>query len=162
MALTYLGSVTVGDMLPSLDAAIGISLPELEIKLSAMLAAAIELNLHPPTIAASLSLALQLVAEIQASISIGIELPSLSLQLSFIASFVAALNLQIGILLAFQASMGTAGVHAYAWDGEAASLGPAVPTSFPGGAPTDHTNALLMVTAVPAAWAAIAALMKTS
>lgn len=162
MALTYLGSKTVGDCVPAGVTVVADALVELNAKLAATLAAQASLSVTPPTIALNLRLLLDLQAQIAAQIALGIELPTISLQLSVLFDLIAALNLQINFLLALQVAFGTAGIHAYAYDGAASGLGPSLPSSFPGGTPGDHTNALVLATTVPAAWAALGAVLKTS
>ncbi len=97
-----------------------------------------------------------------AAISLGVQVPTLSVQLAAIAAAVATLNVEVGILLSYQSALGAAGIHAYAFSGQANALGPAIPSSFPGGAPTDAVNALLLVTDIPASWTALGVVLKTS
>ncbi len=164
--LTYLGSATVGAWVPSLDATIVATLPDLQAQLAGAIALAAQLTVSPPTIAASLTFATDMVAAINAQITAGIVFPSLSAQLSAISSLVATITATVNLLLAFEAALGTAGVHGYAFSGQASALGPelTVATSggFPGGGPTDNANALVLATTSPAAWAALSVVLQTS
>ncbi len=162
MPLTYLGSLSVGAIAPSVGATIGVSLPVLQAQLDGLAAAVVQLTAAPPTIAASLTLAQALVTNITAAISLGVQVPTLSVQLAAIASAVATISAEVAILLSYQVALGSAGIHAYAFAGQANALGPAIPSSFPGGGPTDAVNALLLVTAVPASWTALGVVLKTS
>ncbi len=87
------------------------------------------------------------------------QVPSASLQISAALALIAALNVELGAL---GFDLTAAGIHAYAFDGEAQELGPALPNAFPGGAPTSHCNALVLATSVPATWIAMAGIFKTT
>jgi hypothetical protein len=166
MALAYLGSLTIGECMPVVAGMQVALLADLQAQLAgqAALIAAIGLNPGSFTIAASLDFAIALVTAIEAQIALGIELPSISVQLAAAVAAAAALQVQVDALLALE--FGTAGVHLYAFDGAANQLGGELSTAlaggFPGGAPTDHTNALVLATTVPAAWAALGKILKTS
>lgn len=159
MSLTYLGSLTVGVINPGLLLALASALPRIQAALDGAAAAIASLNVTPPTIAASLSLAQTLAADIQAAIALGVEVPSLSVQVNALLALQAALNIELGAL---GFDLGAAGIHAYAYDGLANGLGPALPASFPGGSELDHVNALVLATSVPASWVALAAVLKTT
>lgn len=168
MGLTYLGSLTVGACVPAALVMNADLLVRVQAELSAALALSVDLQFTPPSIALSLEFAIQLVASIQAQIALGIELPSISLQLSAAFALVASLQLQLDLLLTFKVALGTAGVHAYAFEGQANQMGGEITAALAGGFPvpgatgTDHTNALVLATTVPAAWAALGQILKTS
>lgn len=168
MAVTYLGGLTVGECVPAgvtMQAALLADL-QAQLEIQVQLVAQLQLNPGSFTIAASLEFALALVASIQAQIALGIELPSISIQLDAAFSLIAALQIQIDLLLQLQIAFGTAGVHAFAFDGAASQLGTeitgATAGGLPGGAPTDHVNALVLATSVPGAWAALGKILKTA
>lgn len=122
MALTYLGSLTVGAINPALGASLAIVLPKLQAELAAAVAAKASIEVTPMTIALSLDLAGRLVADIQAAIALGVQWPSISVQLQLYLDLIASIQLSLG-LLTFD--LGAAGIHAYAYDGTASGLGPA-------------------------------------
>ena len=173
MTVKHVGSMTLGSALPTalaaqgaIDASIGLVLPEIQAKLAGLLA----VNLIPPTIAASLTTALQLVANIQAAITVGA--PAVDIQLAAVAQLIAELQAQIVSLqaqLAFSATLsatlGASGIHLYSYDGEAGELGSELQAElsggFPGGQPSDATFAMLAAGTTPAAIAAIKAMFKT-
>lgn len=159
MALGYLGSLTVGAINPGLQTALGSALPRLQAELAVANTQVAQLNAHPPTIVASLATANALVATIEQAIAVGVQVPSLSLQLAAATSLIAAVNVEIEAL---GFDLGAAGIHAYTYTGTASGLGPALPTSFPGGGPADPCNALVLATSIPASWAALAQVLKTS
>lgn len=157
--LTYLGSLSLGAVIPGLGVALASALPRIQLQLDAALAAQAQLTITPPTIAANISAAATLLAGLQAAAALGVQVPSASLQLSILASLIAALNLELGAL-GFDLS--APGIHAYAFDGESQALAAELPDSFPGGAPTTHANALVLVTTVGSTWVAMGAVLKTS
>lgn len=159
MALVYLGSLTTGAINPGLALSLASAVPRIEAELALQAAVIAQLNVTPPSIAASLSLATDTVASINTAISLGVEVPSLSVQVNAALSLIALLNVELGAL---GFDMSAAGIHAYTFDGEADAFGPAIPSAFPGGAPDDAVNALVLVTSVPASWVALSGILKTS
>lgn len=159
MSLVYLGSLTTADVCPALPIALASALPRIQAQLAGAINASAQLTLTPPTIFLALELSTQLVANIQASIALGVQVPALSVQLNLLASLILSLEIELGAL---GFDLGAAGIHAYAYAGPANGLGPALPSSFPGGATTDFTNALVLATSVPASWIALGAILKTA
>jgi hypothetical protein len=176
MGMTYLGSETLSATIPllasaaaSIGLAVGTSMPQVSASIAGIIAAEAQIALNPPTLAANISVANQLVVSIQAAIDLGLELPSLSVQLGIMAAVVADLTIQLGILQAqvdlaanILSVLATGGVHLYVYDGVVSALGSSCPTSLPGGAPTDHVNALILATSSGATWSGISACMKVS
>lgn len=164
MTVTYIGSETIGDSIPGVNAALVVANADLEAKIAAL--AAFSVSLEPPSIAAQLSLVADIQADLQAMLTLGISPPSLSVQFSAVLALLAQLNIQLGILLSLMNLLQTAGVHAYAYSGAANALGgefsATLAGGFPGGAPTDATNALLLATTIPATWAALAQVFKVT
>lgn len=162
MSLVYLGSVSLATAVPlafEVDAA---TIPKLEAEVAGLVAAQADLNLHPPSITASLALAQQLVAGIQAAIALGVEEPSLSVQLAALAALLVTVEADLAVAVSLQTALAAGGVHLYAYTGPANGLGPSIPDHFPGGAPTDAANALIFATTTPATWAQMQLLFKTS
>jgi hypothetical protein len=130
----HVGTVTVGGAIPlaltaqaELDATLGVSLPEIQAKVDALIALTADLTLTPPTLAASLVNALALVAELQAAIALGV--PSATLNLTAVAAALLDLQASLGTLTAsaaFSASLaayfGQAGVSVYRYDGTLTQL----------------------------------------
>lgn len=170
MAVTYLGGLTVGECVPAAVTMQAQLLADLQAQLAAQVSLVAQLNLNPGsfTIAGSLEFAVGLVASIQAQIALGIELPSIQVQLDAAFALIATLQVSIDALLALQVAFGTAGVHAFAVDGAVNSIGGQLTSAFaggfpgPGNQPTDYANALVLATSVPAAWAAMGRILKTS
>ncbi len=160
MALIYLGSLTVGTLNPRWAGDSGALVAKLNVDLVNAQGAVAALNLTPPTIALSLDVAQRLVAGIEEAIALGVEVPSLSVQVAAYTAIIASINLQIADISSIDQSAG--GIHAYAYDGQANGLGPALPSALPGGEPADHVNALVLATSLPASWFALGQVIKTA
>lgn len=166
MSLAYLGSLTVGGCMPAVAGVYADLIVNLQSQLAAQQGLVLALQTNPGkfTMAGSLAFAQELLTSVQAQIALGVELPSIQVQLNLALAVVAQLQIAIDALLAVE--FGTAGVHAYAFDGATsqlgAELGAATSGGFPGGQPTDHANAIVLATSVPAAWAALSKLLKTA
>lgn len=169
MSLVYVGSLSIGGTVPGAAAVavagaagINAALPDLQARLDALLAfAPVDVNF-----AAQLALAQQMVVSIQASIAVSLPAPSIAAQIAIVSALIAdlaaaalSINAQLTIVADFQALLSAAGIHVYAFDGDTDQLGPEVTAELvggvPGGGPTDHANALVLVTTVGATWAAM-------
>lgn len=176
MTTTYVGSLSLAVALPAPTAAavagttgINLALPDIEARLAALYS----FKPAPIDFAVSLQLAQQIVASIQTAISLGIVPPSLAAQIAEISALIAqllanveAINVQLGIILDFQALLTPAGVHAYAYAGPVNQLGSelsaALSLGVPGGSPTDPSNALVLITTLAATWSAMAQIFKVT
>lgn len=159
--LTYLGSVTIGDCLPTFAGIYAGVLADLQAKLAGLLELQARLTLTPPTLALNLDMAIQMVANLTASIELG--LPGIDFQLTAVAALIASINVDLAVLLGISIALGTAGVYAYSYDGDVASFPSAcVAAGLPEGAqPSDHMNAIVLVATVPAVWAAMGQVFLT-
>jgi hypothetical protein len=175
--ITPVGELSIGEAVPGAasaaiagQAGINLALPDLQGRLEALLAfAPAEVNF-----AAQLTLALQTVAAVQAAIAGGISPPSISAQLAIVAGLIAdiqdamlSIDAQLSIILDFQALLVGAGVHVYAYNGEVqdfgAELDAEIGTGLPGGlGPAEDVDALVLVTNIPATWAAMSQVFQVS
>lgn len=176
MTVTYVGDISIGQAVPGAAAAavagaagINAALPDILARLAALQNFAPQ----PVSFAAQLALAQQMVSSIQLSISLGIPVPSIAAQIAAVLALVAELlaavlsiNAQLAIVTDFQVLLGAAGVHVYAYAGQVGSFGGEFSAELaggvPGGGPTDASNALVLVTTVPATWAAMAQVFNVS
>jgi hypothetical protein len=175
MSTTYLGSLTVGGVLPggvALGAAgvagINAALPSLLEQLEGLLSFAPT----PISLTAQISTLEAMITGLNAAITLGVMPPSLDTQIAGIAALIAALssvvggiNAQLALITSFQAALGAAGVHAIAFEGPVANLGVELTgrlAAVPGLSPGDAAHALTLLTTVPATWAALAQLMKVT
>ncbi len=174
MTVTYLGSLTTGAAIPGAaalaaagTAGINLALPDIQARLSALLA----FTPTPISLTANLAIAQQVVTSVTASLALGVTPPDISAQLAIVAALVAELtaavasvNAQLEIIAGFD--MSASGVYAYSYAGQANQLGSEFSTElsggFPGGTPTDATNAVLLATTAPGAWTALQTFLKTT
>jgi hypothetical protein len=160
--LTPLGEVSVGACLPSTVMAFG----AVEGNLNAQLAAAgnlkIALNVGPPSVVVAAQIAATASAQAMASVTS----PYFGLAIDANLDVIAAIRAQLAAFAGLVAALGTAGVFLYQYSGTADSYGTAlqsvVGSGLPGGAPTDHIDSLVLIASTPAAWEAMAKLMKTT
>lgn len=162
MTVTYLGSLTVGDAMPGAVAAMDATVPDLQARMAALATFAPSTG----TFAANLQLANDIAASVQAAITAGITPPSASAQLAAVAALVAELEASLSFALEIVEAFGVAGIHAYRYTGQAGNLGTEFQAElsggFPGGASSDATDGVLLATTVPAAFAALAKLLKVA
>lgn len=159
MALDYLGSVSIGTIFPVGLTLAAAALAELNGKLAGLLSVKAALTIQPPTLAATATAAAKALAEVRASIALG--LPGATLQLSAAAEIIAGLEAQIAAIVAIQANLTGAAVHAYVYAGQANGFGPALTAAatggFPGGGPFDPVGGIVVIATTPAAKAALSA-----
>lgn len=165
MTVTYLGNLTLGETIPAAlslsvagQAGINLALPDIQARLSALLA----FNPQPVSFEAQLALAQSILASVEATIALGLPVPDISAQIAIVLAQIAALetaiaaiNTQLEIILSFQTALSTAGIHAYSFTGQTSDMGAeiAAETSggLPGGGPSDPTTALLLAATEPTA-----------
>lgn len=176
MTIQYLGSLSVGGTVPGASAAITAGIAGINSVLSDLLAKLAALQAFVPapiSFAVQLSLAQAMVVSVQAAITAGLPVPDLAAQIAIIAAAIADLIAQIGditanldIMLDLQAPLAAAGVHAYAFDGPTNQLGGEVSGELsggvPGGGPTDHANAIVLITTIGATWDAMSLVFKVT
>lgn len=176
MTVSYVGSLSIGAAIPGGLAAavagqtgINLALPDIQARLAALAS----FTPTPPSLAADVQLAQSIVASLQAAISLGVTPPSIDAQLAIVAALVvdlgaavASINAQLAIVLGFINICATAGIHAYAYSGNADDLGAGMTTELaaglPGGGPTDPINALVLATSLGGTWTAMQSVFKTT
>jgi hypothetical protein len=176
LTVAYVGSLSIGDAVPGAAtvaaagvAGISAALPDITARLEALAAFAP----LPVDFTAQLVLAQQMLASVQLGISLGIPVPSIAAQIAAIVALVAelsaalaAINAQLEIIVDFQALLGAAGIHAYAYAGDTDQLGPELTAELaagvPGGAASDPANALVLVTTLSATWTAMGSVFKVT
>jgi hypothetical protein len=167
--ITAIGELSLGDSIPGATA-VGVAgvagingaLPDIQARLDALL----DFSPTPIDFNVQISLMQAAIVSAQAAITAGIVPPSIAAQIAEISAQIAALaaaiasvNVQLGIILDFQALLGAGGIFAYAYDGDVADLGDELDAEIGagvgGGAPTDHCNAIVLLTSTPATWDAM-------
>ena len=164
MTTTYLGGLTIGDLLPG----VGVPMLALMADLQARLTALLEFK---PTLSISfddmLTINASIAASIEAALAIGLQPPTLSLQIQVVADLSLALQLQLELLLEFMKLLLVPSVHTWHYTGRADTLGSDMSTTLagglPGGAgPAENINALIIATGAADAWNALAQIFKTT
>jgi hypothetical protein len=175
-----LGLLSLGVVLPllgtaeaSISGSVNLSLPTIAGKLAAAVRLNLALTAALPTanVQAEAQAALAVAGRLAARIAAGITAPSIGLRATANVALMVELTAILGALnaqLSFAVGLGTlalnAGIAAYAYAGNADSMGSAfgVATSdgIAGGQPTDHVNALLLATSSAATWSAMGQVLK--
>jgi len=160
--ITSLGSVTVGSCIPTTVAAFGSVEGNLNAQLVAAGSLSIALDIGPPSIDTAVQIGVTASAQAMASVT-G---PYFGLAIDANLAAIAAIQAQLAALASIVAALGTAGVFLYQYNGTADSFGTTlqaqIGTGLPGGAGTDHIDALCLIASTPAAWAAMETVMKTA
>lgn len=174
MTTTYVGSLSIGEAVPGLNAlgiagslGINLALPDIQARLAALL----NFQVTPPSLSAQLALATQLVASLQAAIAIGITPPSIDAQLAIVAALIVdlqnailSIQAQFNIILDIRGLLNAAGVHAYVYQGPVADMGSELTAELihgpPGGGPSDSAQAIVLMTSLGPTWTALAQLLK--
>jgi hypothetical protein len=153
--LTHLGSLTIGECLPTFFGVYAGVLANLQSKLAGLLRLQAKLAITPPSLGARIDLAVRILAALRASLTLN--LPGIDFKVAAVAKLIAAIEVELAVLVGIEVALGSAGVHAYSYDGDVASLGPSFTSlGIPGARASDHCNALILATTVPGTWAAMA------
>lgn len=150
--------------MPSVSGVLLTAYADLQARVTALEAA--KSTLVPVNFTVQLQMLAVMMLNINAMLALGIQPPSIQLQLDLMLALIVQLEAELAVILNLQNLLSTAGVHAYAYDGRADAFGGELSAQlsggFPGGAPSDHTNALVLATTIPATWAAMAQVFKTT
>lgn len=168
MTIVSLGSLSVGAAVPGMSASITAGLGGINAALPDLLGELIALQAivpTPPSMAAQLVLAQQLVSSLEAGLHTpGFPIPDITANLAAViaalAAKIGAMQAQLAILTGLTAPLGQAGVSAWAYDGAIGSLGGELSAAVGGGG--THANALALVATDPAAWSALSVVMKVT
>lgn len=175
MTATYLGSLTIGAVLPGAvslglagAAGINLAMPNLQDQLKSLLA----VKPAPVSFAAQITTLQAMIKGIEASASLGLAPPSVAMQIAAIAKLVAALQAQLGSLTAqlaviesFGNALAAGGVHAVAFEGQAAGFAAEVGAllgTAPVLSPTDAARGIALVTTSGATWTAMRSIFRVS
>lgn len=148
MTTSFSGQLTIGACIPlvataqaQIDTAASISLGEVEAKVAGALEGQARLAVTPPSLAANLAFALQMVQDLQAAIAIGT--PDAVFDASGAARIAAELQATLGQLqasIAFAASLGvtlgTPGIYLFRTSGAVGTRGTELQAEIGGGLPT--------------------------
>jgi hypothetical protein len=158
MTTAIIGAVTVGGLIPGAAIAYGAVEGNLRGQLAAAGSLKASLTGGPPTVAAA--------AQIGANVAAAVTSPTFGIALSANLDVIAALEAQLAALAGIFAALGTAGIVLLASETTLNAFGGEVTAAVSGGitgaAPADSVHALTLVATTPAAWAALAQLMRTA
>lgn len=149
MALSYVGSLTLSALAPSVYLSIGEVAISLNAALQGNLALNASLSASPPTLATVLAASANFSAELAAAASAIPPVPNVSFSLSDCATLTANLNASLGLLVTLEGLLAASiGCYAFGYTGVANALGAAVTTElatqWPDGSPSSGaSNAML-------------------
>lgn len=153
-------------MLPGVGGALAVAFLDIQAKVDALLAFSASVDIDLSGLAAQIDLAASIGAALATCLALGIQPPSISVQFEIVADLLVGLQANLAILLALQALFLTAGIHAYHYSGRADDMGGEFNTEFagglPGGAPSDHIDALVLATSIGATWTAMGQVFKVT
>ena len=147
MALTYVASLPLPAMVPSVNLSIGVPAIAINASFSGAVSLNASLSVSPPTIAVYLAALVEAEANMTAAIGLG--LPSVSFGISDILAFNAQLEAAFGLLVTLEGILSASiGMYAFTYEGIASGMGAALTTelaaTWPDGAPTSAAcNALI-------------------
>lgn len=153
MSAKLIRTATLGEALPAVASLEAAAKGDIAAKLAGAIAAQARITANPPTLAANLQVAQQIVASLQAAVAVG--LPTADFQLAALATLIADLQAQLAALLNLRLT--EVGVSLYTWDGaqNLTSTGGILP---PGVALGTDSGAIILSAVAPGARAAIKAL----
>jgi hypothetical protein len=116
---TLVANVSVGATSPALGSLVAQAVGGLSAQVAGALALQASVSISPPTIAARIEAAANLLASLQASI----DLPVVNISVGVMAEVVVSLQAQLELLLKLQEVMLTAGVYVFTHHGLAPTFG---------------------------------------
>jgi hypothetical protein len=159
----YIGGISIGAMVGGLSAGIlsanlqlNFQFGQFSAELAGALALSASLHATPPSIAGSLTIALNLKASLEAYLSLGgFILPTAAITAILdlviqLRGLVASVTAQISLMATLTAQLSVTGILAYSYSGTGAAMGPAISTAlatqWPDSTPgTDPSNAVIFV-----------------
>jgi len=153
MTVRYLGSYSVGGLMPTMVSMLAGVIPRLRGQLAGALRVSGALAVKLPSLGARVAAVGRVAA------ALALQPPSVKFNVAANASVIAQLQAQLQLILDLQTAFGAAGVEAFVYDGAAASaageLNGAIGAGLPGGSGTDHINALVFATRYPGTFTAM-------
>lgn len=175
MSARYLGSFTIGGVIPGAAVVASAGMAGINVSLGDMQSKLTGLQSWKPgniSIASQISQLEAMITALNSQLALGVDPPSLATQLAGLADLIAelqvsvtALNTQASIIGAFQTLLLAAGVHLVQYTGRADRLGPEVGdvlANAPGVAPGQHMDALALSTSYPDVWTSIGKIFRVA
>lgn len=172
--ITYLGELSIGEAVPGAAGAcvagiagINAVLPDIAARLAALQAF---VPITPISFGVQLSIAQQLVPNIQACIDLGLQTPDIGLLVAALQalidallSTIAGITAKLDIVVDLQGLLAAAGLHAFAYAGTVGAFGGELSGALsPVGGAGAACNALVLATTSPACWSAMGGVFKVS
>lgn len=164
MTAALVGNVSIGQCIPTSAALIFEALAKVEADLSGALALQADISITPPTLAVSLTAALDLVVQLRAQIALGISLglPEITVDLSAMLAVIADLNAQVALLLALSITLGTAGVYVFTHNGAEQTYGAEMQAQISAIAPPgNNVHSVTFLATDPAVFEALGKVLLT-
>lgn len=161
--LTYIGELSLAELMPGVVGPLVAAQADLQARINALLSFSATVGLDMSQL---VTLSGNILANLQAGLALGLQAPTLTAQINLVVSLTATLLAQLQLILDLM-NLLAAAVHAFAYDGTAAGFGATVTAALAsglpgGGLPTDHVNALVFATSIPASWYAISQIFRTT
>lgn len=158
MTTEVVGSFSVGGLIPGALVAYGAVEGNLNGQLAAQGNLKLSLVAGPPSVAAA--------AQVAANVVLAVTTPTFGIALSANLDAIAIIQAQLAALAGIFAALGTAGIVLLTSDTTLAALGGEITTAvaggIPGAVPSNSVHAITLIATTPAAWAALAQILKTS
>lgn len=152
--IKYLGSFTMGDLMPQTLSAIVAVMPRLKGQLAGALRVNGQIGVRIPTIKARIAAVGRIAA------ALALQPPGVVFNVAANASLIALLQAQIAVLAQLKAAFGVSGIEAFFLGGAANVAGgefsKAIAEGLPGGRGSDEIYALVLATRFPATFQAMA------
>ncbi len=165
MTVVLVGDASIGESIPLPVALVLVAKEQVAVKLAEMVDFSLKLGLPGLSIGAQLDLCAKMIAALNVCLQLGITPPSISAQLDIVLAVILQLQLELQVYLDFLDLL-DARIFIYTYDGAVNAMGGEFTTElaggFPGGAPTDHANMLVLGTSVGATWTIMTQIFKTS
>lgn len=157
--ITYLGSYSVGGLMPAISGMLAAIIPRLQAQLAGALRVNGSLAINLPSLDARIAAVGRVAA------SLALQPPGVRFNIAANADYVALLQAQLSIILALQTALGQVGIEAFVYDGPGSSAGPEIASALggglPGGTAGEHIDALVLATRFPEAFAALGQALVT-
>ena len=156
--ITYLGSFSVGGLLPTLVTLLAGLIPRLQGQLAGVARVQGTIAIKFPTLDARIAAVGRVAA------ALALQPPGVRVNLSANADLKALLLAQLAIIDDLRIAFGSAGVEVFAFDGPGSAAGEitaALSGGLPGGSPGEHIDALILATRFPSTFTAMGKVFVT-
>jgi hypothetical protein len=158
MTASLVAKVSVGQTSPALGSLIGQAVGSLSAQVAGAVALQASVTLSPPTLAARIEAAANLLASLQASI----DLPTVNVSVGIMGEVIVSLQAQLSLLLQLQNIMLTAGVYVFTHHGLAPTFGGEMQAKInPIAPPQNMVHSVTFLATDPAVFEALGAILLT-